>query len=68
MVSSHHLPVLGLVTSLAGIALCSPFRPSGINLNQRAEQLALNHDFPDPSIEQVRYLRLNEQSLDVQYS
>lgn len=68
MFSSHHLPALGLVALLAGNAFCSPFRSSGITLNQRAEQLALNNDFPDPSIEQVRVLQILEQFQDQQYS
>lgn len=55
MILCHHLPVVGIFASLAGHVLCSPFRHAGIALDKRAEQLALNHDFPDPSIEQVSY-------------
>lgn len=53
MIPSCHLAVVSVVAALIGHAIGSPFRRSEKSLVRRAELLALNNDFPDPSIEQV---------------
>lgn len=55
MVSSYYLAVVGTLASLVAHGLSSPLSPTANTLYKRGEQLALNRDFPDPSIEQVSY-------------
>lgn len=54
MVSSYHLAVVGIVASLVAHGLSSPLTSVDL-LDKRGENLALNKDFPDPSIEQVSH-------------
>lgn len=63
MKASLSLAVLGCLASLPLAVLGSPFGPVPKPVVKRTQQLALNTNFPDPSIEQVRAIPSH---LDVQ--
>lgn len=44
---------LALIASLASVMSAWPLETSDAPFEKRAEKLALNKDFPDPTIEQV---------------
>lgn len=59
MMARRGLAVLGLLASLPMAVLGVPFGPVRKAVMKRTQQLALDTNFPDPSVEQVSCLSLS---------